>query len=62
MVGELLLELLVGGSNPSGVELLLDSTVRDWDPTCSIRIYLSIDTGYPHSKQGLHLNLNIKTI
>ncbi len=32
MVGELLLELLVRGSNPSGVGLLLGSIVRGWSP------------------------------
>ncbi len=32
LVGELLLELLVRGSNPSGVGLLLGSIVRGWSP------------------------------
>jgi hypothetical protein len=32
LVGELLLELLVRGSNPSGVGLLLESVVRGWSP------------------------------
>ncbi len=41
----MLLELLVRGSNPSGVRLLLESVVRGWDPTCPIRVHLSVDTG-----------------
>ena len=41
----MLLELLVRGSNPSGVRLLLESIVRGWNPTCSIRVPLSVDTG-----------------
>jgi hypothetical protein len=45
LVGELLLELLVRGSNPSGVGLLLESAVRGWDPTCPIKVHLSVDTG-----------------
>ncbi len=45
LVGELLLELLVRGSNPSGVGLLLESVVRGWDPTCLIRVHSSVDTG-----------------
>ncbi len=45
LVGELLLELLVRGSNPSGVGLLLESAVRGWDPTCPIRVHLSVNTG-----------------
>jgi hypothetical protein len=44
LVGELLLELLVRGSNPSGVGLLLESLVRGWNPTCPIRVHSSIDT------------------
>ncbi len=46
MVGELLLELLVRGLNPSGVRLLLESAVRGGDPTCPIRVHLSVDTWY----------------
>jgi hypothetical protein len=45
LVGELLLELLVRGSNPSGVGLLLESVVRGWNPTCPIRVHLSVVTG-----------------
>ncbi len=45
LVGELLLELLVRGSNPSGVGLLLESVVRGWNPTCPIRVHSSVDTG-----------------
>jgi hypothetical protein len=45
LVGELLLELLVRGSNPSGVELLLESVVRGWSPTCPIRVHLRVDAG-----------------
>ena len=40
----MLLELLVRGSNPSGVGLLLESIVRGWNPTCPIRVHLSVDT------------------
>jgi hypothetical protein len=32
LVGELLLELVVRGSNPSGVALLLESIDRGWSP------------------------------
>ncbi len=45
LVGELLLELLVRGSNPSGVGLLLESAVRGWDRTCPIRVHLRVDPG-----------------
>jgi hypothetical protein len=45
LVEELLLALLVKGSNPSGVGLLLESAVKGWDPTCPIRVHFSIDTG-----------------
>jgi hypothetical protein len=45
LVGELFQELLVRGSNPSGVRLLLESVVRGWDPTCPFRAHLSVDTG-----------------
>ncbi len=41
----MLLELLIRGSNPLGVGLLLESEVRGWSPTCPIRVHLSIDTG-----------------
>ncbi len=51
MVGELLLELLVRGSNPSGVGLLLESVVRGWNLTCPIRVHLSIDTGIHTAKE-----------
>ncbi len=45
MVGELLLDLLVRGSNPSGVGLLLGFVVRRWNPTCPIRVHLRVDIG-----------------
>ncbi len=51
LVGELLLELLVRGSNPSGVRLLLESVVRVWNPTCPIRVHLSINTGNHTAKE-----------
>ena len=51
LVGELLLELLVRGSNPLGVGLLLESVVRGWNPTCPIRVHLSIDTGTHTAKE-----------
>ena len=41
----MLLELLVGGLSPSGVGLLLGFVVRGWNPTCPIRVHLSVDTG-----------------
>ncbi len=41
----MLLELLVRGSNPSGVGLLLEFVVRGWNPTCPIRVHLSVVTG-----------------
>jgi hypothetical protein len=51
LVGELLLELFVRGSNPSGVGLLLESVVRGWNPTCPIRVHSSIDTGNLTAKE-----------
>jgi hypothetical protein len=45
LVGELLLELLVRGSNPSGVGLILESVVRGWNPTCPIMVHSSVDIG-----------------
>ena len=51
LVGELLLELLVRGSNPLGVGLLLESVVRGWNLTCPIRVHLSVDTGTHTAKE-----------
>ncbi len=51
LVGELLLELLVRDSNPSGVGLLLESVVRGWNPTCPIRVHLSVNTGNHTAKE-----------
>jgi hypothetical protein len=45
LVGELLLELLVRGSNSAGVGLLLESVVRGWNPICPTRVHSSVDTG-----------------
>ncbi len=62
LVGELLLELLVRGSNPSGVGLLLESAVRGWNPTCPIRVHLSVATGNHTCERGMHLDRSPKTI
>jgi hypothetical protein len=51
LVGELLLKLLVRGSNPSGVRLLLESVVRGSNPTCPIRVHLSVDTSKYAAKE-----------
>jgi hypothetical protein len=42
LVGGLLLEPLVRGSNPQVLEC--SSVVGGWDPTCPIRVHLGIDT------------------
>ncbi len=47
----MLLELMVRGSNPSGVGLLLESVVRGCNPTCPIRVRLSVDTGKHTAKE-----------
>jgi hypothetical protein len=51
LVGELLIELLVRGSNPSGLGLLLESVVGGWNPTRPIRVHLSVDTRNDTAKE-----------
>ncbi len=62
MVGELLLDLLVRGSNPSGVGLLLGFVVRSWNPTCPIRVHLSVDTGKDTCDEGNNFGKALVTI
>jgi hypothetical protein len=65
LVGELLLELLARGSNPSsgaGVpHVQSGNTVGGWGPTCPIRVYLGVDTG-KHTATRLAPHCSLKTI